>query len=91
MRPDRQIDGRLKDSKYVQMSGVSEPWLYMGPGFAGMHQEDGMMESYNVSIPVSQLPKTDRILRRAGIDFMRACKVSYSTFASILLEAGWKT
>ena len=74
----------MKDSNVVQMSGVTEPWLYMGPGFAGMHQEDGMMESYNVSIPVSRLPKTDRILRRAGIDFMRACKVSSSTFSSLL-------
>ena len=80
----------MKDSNYVQMSGVTEPWLYMGPGFAGMHQEDGMMESYNVSIPVSRLPKTDRVLRKAGNDFRRACKVSSSTFAFVLFEAGWK-
>ena len=60
----------------VQIAGVTEPWFYMGPGFAGMHQEDGMMDSYNISVPISLLPKTDKLLRKAGIDFMKACKVS---------------
>ncbi len=58
-----------------QISGITEPWLYIGPGFAGMHQEDGMMNSINVSVPVSVLPMTDELLMDNGIDFLTATKV----------------
>lgn len=59
----------------LQISGITEPWLYIGPGFAGMHQEDGMMTSINVSVPVTFLPMTDGILMDSGVDFMKATKV----------------
>jgi hypothetical protein len=62
--------------RFLQISGITEPWLYIGPGFAGMHQEDGVMNSYNVSVPVSVLPSTDKMLRQHGIDFLKATKVS---------------
>ena len=65
----------LSEMMCLQISGITMPWLYIGPGFAGMHQEDGMMTSVNISVPVTALPKTDEILRQYGIDFMKAVKV----------------
>ena len=40
-----------------------------------MHQEDGMMDSINVSVPVTYLPMTDQMLRHNDIDFMKSVKV----------------
>ena len=51
-----------------------------------MHQEDGMMDSINISVPVSVLPMTDELLRRNGVDFLNATKVGNAAQSDELLK-----
>ena len=50
-----------------------------------MHQEDGMMYSVNVSVPVSVLPMTDGFLRENGNDFLKATKVGNQLHMILIL------